>query len=208
MNCFGIHDYLQVYRFSRGGDENKVEESRVMRVIEQTAPYTPDYIVDRYSVPVYRFCRSLTYSKEDAEDLFQETFIKAFNDIRKLNLADNPQSFLFSTALYIWKSWKRKYARRKRIAPVEPMDENIESGMDIENGYLLQEEKRLVKKLVNALPERFKVPTIMYYTLEVGISEIAVTLHIPEGTVKSRLHKARKLIEKGLVSCNDEKKQQ
>jgi RNA polymerase sigma-70 factor (ECF subfamily) len=156
-------------------------------------------LIDEYSNSVYRFCRSLTYSKEDADDLFQETFLRAFEHQSKESALDNPQSFLFSTSLYIWKSWKRKYARRKRLAPIEPLDENISAGVEMEDTFMEQEEIRIVREVVKALPNKFRIPIILYYVMEMSVSDIALTLKLPVGTVKSRLFKARKLVEKGMV---------
>jgi RNA polymerase sigma-70 factor (ECF subfamily) len=133
-------------------------------------------LVDKYSGSVYKFCRSLTYSKEDADDLLQETFLRTFEQLPKIIASDNPQGFLFSTASYLWKSWKRKYA-----------------------SFATDEEVRLVRELVDGLPDKLKTPTILYYTLEMNVPDIAKTLELPSGTVKSRLFKARKIIEKGLV---------
>jgi len=160
--------------------------------------------VDEYSNSVYKFCRNLTYSKEDAENLFQETFLKAFEQSKK-NTLTNPQSYLFSTSLYIWKSWKRKYARRKRIAPVRPLEDNMAGNTDIENDFIKQEEISIIKGIVESMQDKFRIPIILYYTMEMSISEIALTLKIPAGTVKSRLFKARKFVEKGLVKINYEK---
>lgn len=162
-------------------------------------------LVDEHSDSIYRFCRSLTYSKEDADDLFQETFLKAFEQLPKLSASDNPKGFLFSTSLYIWKSWKRKYARRKRLAPVETLDENNAAGLHMEERFMAQEETRIVRELVEALPDKFKIPVILYYTIEMSITDIAVALKLPSGTVKSRLFKARKLVEKGLAAIDYEK---
>ena len=157
---------------------------------------------DKYGDSLYKFCRSLTYSKEDADDLFQETFLKIFEQPLKIKESENPKSFLFSTALYIWKSWKRKYARRNKLAPVEPINEtnsNIANENNIEDDYIANEEIQTVRGLVEKLPEKYKIPLILYYTMEMDISEIAETLKIPNGTVKSRLFTARKIIEKGLI---------
>ena len=156
-------------------------------------------LVDRHSDSVYKFCRSLTFSKEDADDLFQETFLRAFEQLSKISVSDNPQGFLFSTSLYIWKSWKRKYARRKRLAPAAPLDDTVACGVTMGDRFMVQEETRLVRALVEALPEKLKIPMILYYTIEMSIPDIAFTMKLPVGTVKSRLFKARKLIEKGLV---------
>ena len=94
--------------------------AEVLRAINMKIQYNTTSLVDDYADVVYKFCRSLTYTKEDADDLFQETFLKTFEHLPKINASDNPKSFLLSTALYLWKSWKRRYARRSRIAPIEP----------------------------------------------------------------------------------------
>jgi RNA polymerase sigma-70 factor (ECF subfamily) len=154
--------------------------------------------VAEYGDSVYRFCRSLTYTREDADDLFQETYLKALERFQQVNILGNPQSFLFSTALFIWKSWKRKFARRKRLAPIEDVNEFTVNGSGMDDTLSAQEEIAIVHELVGALPEKFKIPVILYYTVEMSVPEIALVLDVPEGTVKSRLFKARKIIEKGL----------
>jgi len=159
---------------------------------------TANELVENYADAVYKFCRSLTYTKEDAEDLFQDTFVQVFAQMAKLATATNPQSFLFSTALYQWKSRKRKYARRNSIAPIAPLSNLDKSDYDLAGSIIAQEEIRLVRELVADLPEKYKAPIALFYTVEMSVAEIAAVLKIPQGTVKSRLHKARILIEKGL----------
>ncbi|GHV11115.1 RNA polymerase sigma factor [Clostridia bacterium] len=155
-------------------------------------------LVDEHGDSVYKFCRSLAFSKEDADDLFQETFLRVLQQPDKINSSDNPQGFLFSTALFIWKSWKRKYARHNRIAPAEPFDEMVQSGENLEEDLIAREEIRIVRELVDALPEKLRIPVILFYTMEMNVPDIARELKLPPGTVKSRLFKARKIVGKGL----------
>jgi len=188
--------------------EVKVEDT--LRAIKKTktqiipAKINFKDLVDDYNESIYRFCCRLTYSKEDAEDLFQDTFLKAFEQLPKVNASNNPKSFLFSTALYLWKSRKRKYARRNRLVPIQPLDDTMVSDINMENSIMAKEENRIVRELVENLPEKFKIPTILYYTVEMNVQDIASTLKLPVGTVKSRLFKARKLIEEGLVGNEHE----
>ena len=161
---------------------------------------TSEELVDDYGEQIFRFCLRLTYSKEDAEDLFQETFMRAFEQLPKVNASGNPKSFLFSTALYLWKSKKRTYARRNRIAPIQALDYEVVSDIDIEYRVMAQEDIQLVREIVHALPEKFKIPIMLYYSAEMDLPDIAATLKLPIGTVKSRLHRARKAVEKGLVN--------
>ena len=75
-------------------------------------------LVNEYGNTVYRFYLSLAFRKEDADDLFQDTYVRAFSEIEKIRKSENPKSFLLSIAVSLWKSQKRKYARRNRLAPV------------------------------------------------------------------------------------------
>ena len=159
-------------------------------------------LVDVYAGTIYKFCKSIAYSKEDADDLFQDTFILAFSHMSKIKRCDNPRNFLLSTAAYLWKSRQRKFARRKKLAPEITINEEFDTksdNIDLVDDVITKEEQRIVRGLVDALPEKLKIPVILYYTNELSISDIATILKIPAGTVKSRLHKARKIIEKGLV---------
>ena len=155
------------------------------------------YFIDTYSTMLYRFCRSLTYSIESAEDLFQDTWFHLLRKPEKLQTASSPQSFLCQAALFLWKSEQRKYARRKRIAPEAPLDTAIDSGQNLEENLLRQTEREFVQDLVENLPEHLRLPLVLYYTLEMDIAEIAKALDLPSGTVKSRLYYARQEIKKG-----------
>ena len=52
-------------------------------------------LVSKYCDSVYRFCLSLVFRREDADDLFQDTYLHAFTKIEKINQSSNPQGFLF-----------------------------------------------------------------------------------------------------------------
>lgn len=98
-----------------------------------------DRLVDEQGPALYRFCRSLAFSREDGEDLFQDAFLKAAE--RPERLAEDPRRALFSTALSLWRSRKRKIARRERIAPTGPLPEQpLPGGTDPEEKVLVREE--------------------------------------------------------------------
>ena len=77
---------------------------------------TEAQLVDEHGAAVYKFCRSITSTKHDADDLFQDTFVNVFSNMPKIEKAENTKGFLLSTAAYLWKSQRRKYARRHKIA--------------------------------------------------------------------------------------------
>jgi len=161
----------------------------------QNKPTVTD-LIDDHGTMLYRFCRSITYSKEDAEDLFQETWVTILQRPLKLEMIKTPQSFLCRETLSIWKSKQRKYARRKRLAPEAPLDAEIDSGQDVESEMLQKAEKEFVRQSVDKLPDKYRIPIILYYNAEMDIADISQTLNIPLGTVKSRLFNARQIIKK------------
>jgi RNA polymerase sigma-70 factor (ECF subfamily) len=158
-------------------------------------------LVSEYQTVVYRYCLNLTYQRADADDLFQDTYLRAFSMIDKITVFENPQSFLLSIATSLWKSQKRKFARRKRLAPEVDFDESyFDNTAKPEDEIIADEETLLVRKLVNNLPDKLKIPIVMYYTIEMKISEISETLGLPIGTVKTHLSRGREIIRKGLVN--------
>ena len=186
---------------SNVNNENIVNETTHMEVSNtKSANRLLDELMNQSGDELYKFCRRLTYSKEDADDLFQETFLRILEQTDKLKDVDNPAGRLFSTAIYTWKEWQRKVARRNRIAPIKIFVEaEVNHNSRVEEEIILAEESRMVREIVSELPEKFRIPIVLYYSIEMNTAEIASVLQLPVGTVKSRLHKGRKMVEKGLV---------
>ena len=163
--------------------------------------------IQEYGTDVWKFCRQVTPNRIEAEDLYQETFLKAMEQIDKIDSGRNPRSYLISIALCLWKNKKRKYAWRNRIADMRSYGEEAAWAREIfpemevgvmENEMITREERRMVRQAVAELKERYQIPVLLYYMESFSIEEISGILSIPRGTVKSRLHKARKLLEKEL----------
>ena len=159
-------------------------------------------LVEMHGNAIYTFCCSLTHNKIEADDLYQETFLKAIERKGKIHQNENPKSYLLAIAIGIWKNSRRKYARRQRIAPMESLNENSdgENGLSMELTKSITTEDRMINKEmcqivryeVEQLSDKLKIPLYLYYTLELPVENIAKIMKIPTGTVKSRLFKARK----------------
>ena len=163
-----------------------------------------------YGKDIYTFCTQITGSRQEAEDLYQDTFLKAVELGERIDYNQNPRSYLISVALRIWKNRKRKFAWRQRIAGTCALAEEIETGgmsgeeNSVENTILKQELEIQVKNAVKNLNPKYRIPVYLYYTLQLSVEEIAKIMEIPQGTVKSRLYKARTLLKKELEVVLDE----
>lgn len=78
------------------------------------------------------------------------------------------------------------------------MEEEISAASTPEEHALRLEEAQTVRRLVAGLPERLRVIVLLYYMEELTVPQIAEILHIPQGTVKSRMYQARKALQKEL----------
>ena len=157
-------------------------------------------LIDEYGTELFRFCRKLTYSEHDAEELYQDTFLKAMDLNDRIDVNNNPKSYLLSIAVSLWNNKKRKYARRNRIAPTESfdMEESHQIASDDstpEEALLKKELYATVNKCIDALDEKMRVPILLFYNSQLSVEKIAQIIDVPVGTVKSRLHKARALIK-------------
>ncbi len=167
--------------------------------------------INEYGNDIYAFCKRITGNRQEAEELYQDTFLKALELGDKIDYEQNPKSYLVSIALRIWKNRRRKYAWRKRIAATEELieemaaEESIAQESSVEEVLLQEELKEQVKRAVARLDERYRLPIYFYYTLQFSVEEIGKIMKLPTGTVKSRLHKARKLLKKELEVVLDEK---
>lgn len=134
--------------------------------------------------------------------------MKAVELMKNIDYENNPKSFLISIALRLWKNKKRKYAWRMRIAGTESLIEETVENLEAENcpvEEMIQKEiQRQVRKAVAGLEEKYRIPVYLFYTVQMSVAEISKTLKIPEGTVKTRLYKARKLLKEKLEVVLDE----
>ncbi|QXM05599.1 RNA polymerase sigma factor [Crassaminicella indica] len=155
-----------------------------------------------YSPQALKTVYLMTYNKELSEDIVQEAFVQCFNNLKNLK---DPQAF---------KSWLYKILRRiswryikkeKKLIPVENIIDKYQYNNNQKNSFesIEQSETRMfILELLDKLSLPLKTTVILYYYNEMSVSEISKVLGCFEGTVKSRLYKARKRIERELLKAN------
>ncbi len=141
------------------------------------------------------FAINLTRDSEAANDLFQETLYKALANHEKYNAGTNIKAWLFTIMRNIFINDYRRKAKQKTIFDNTPNDyllnyQQPAINNDAESDMRLKE----ITKAVDDLPEIFKVPFKLYFE-GYKYNEIAEVLAEPLGTIKSRIHFARKLLK-------------
>lgn len=165
-------------------------------------------IIENHGKSIYGFCYKLTNNKEQANDLYQEAFLKALEKRDVIDGDKNPKSYIISLAIGLWKNQRRKQAWRQLIAPTSELrdtdKEQLQSDQNILDTIIINEQHLIVQSSANELKDKLKMPLLMFYTAQMSIEEISEALAIPKGTVKSRLHKARIKIRESLEASGYE----
>lgn len=145
------------------------------------------------------FAVSLTHDQEVAKDLFQETLYRALANKDKYSTGTNVKAWLFTIMRNIFINDYRRRAKQKTIFDNSINESLIDSGKTVVNNT---GEQSLYLKEINHsiyhLPQIFKIPFLLYFE-GYRYHEIAYSLNEPLGTIKSRIHFARKLLKEQIT---------
>ncbi len=160
-------------------------------------------IMELYGRDLFSFCRFVTRDRQDAEELYQDTFLKLYESRERLYIDRNAKSFLMSVALNLYRNVRRKRSVRERIAgaaySVEESGQELpDEGEGVEERVLSGETCRALREAVRRLPDRYRLPVLLYYMEELTQREIAGIMGLPEETVKTRLRRARAILRKDM----------
>jgi RNA polymerase sigma factor (sigma-70 family) len=141
------------------------------------------------------FAINLTRDSEAANDLYQETLYKALANKEKYNAGTNIKAWLFTIMRNIFINDYRRKAKQKTIFDSTPNDYLInQKQTSISNAAESDLRIKEINKAIQQLPEIFKTPFLLYFD-GYKYNEIAEVLIEPLGTIKSRIHFARKLLK-------------
>ena len=151
---------------------------------------------------LYSFALKLARSRDDAEDLVSDTLLRAFERWEQYRLGTNIRAWLFTILYHVFVSRKRRIDARE----VQPSDESegwsafeAVGEVDPEGRFydsFLDDE---ITRAIDALPDEYRSAVVLSDVHELRYAEIAQILGVPEGTVKSRLFRGRRILQKKLV---------
>ena len=150
---------------------------------------------------MYSFALKLARSRDDAEDLVSDTILRAFERWEQYRLGTNIRAWMFTILYHVFVSRRRRIDAREvqpaddgdGRAPYDPVGE-----ADPESRFydsFLDEE---ITRAIDALPVEYRAAVVLSDVHELRYAEIAQILDVPEGTVKSRLFRGRRLLQKKL----------
>ncbi|WP_339312946.1 RNA polymerase sigma factor [Paenibacillus sp. FSL M7-0896] len=165
-----------------------------------------EFLIVRYRDDLYRFCRHLTLNRQDAEDLFQEVWVRVLRKLEKYDAERPFKPWLFQVAFNMYRDryrkWKSVYALWTWLSSDAELIHIRDPAPLAEEDLLRHEEHRHLEECLRSLPKRYLAPLILYYYEEFSYEGIAEVLGVPLGTVKSRLNHGKKLLHKLMKEMN------
>jgi len=169
----------------------------------------------RHLDALYRTALRMTRSEADAEDLVQETYIRAFRFREQFTLGTNMKAWLFRILTNTFINTYRRKSAQPEVTDLEGVDEfslyrrmaddrAASSSPDPETELLKGVVDTEVTDALEELPEKFRT-TVLLDVEGFSYKEIAEMLGIPIGTVMSRLHRGRKFLQKRLYDLARER---
>jgi RNA polymerase sigma-70 factor (ECF subfamily) len=139
----------------------------------------------QYSGPICRYLAGLTGDPHRAEDLTQETFVRAYLALERGAQWDNPRAWLYRVASRLAIN---EHRRQKLIqwSPLWSTDVDPAPGLEATVA-----ERLAVRKALDALSPKYKIPLVLYASEGYSVAEVAEMLELSTGAVKVRLYRAR-----------------
>jgi len=183
------------------------EERRLIEQSRQGDQGAFDALVRRYEKQLYNTAYRLTGSYDDASDLAQEAFVRAWNNLRSFRGDASFSTWLYRIVTNVFlDERKRRRARPQRsLEEALGSDENTvtrqfeDAGPTPQDRVEERERWQILQKAIAELPAPQRVMVVLYHTENRSYEEIAQIMGLPMGTVKSRLNRARLALKNKLA---------
>lgn len=149
-------------------------------------------LIEQYGDDILKTALVILKSKELAEDVYQETFLRVCRSFSSYRRESSEKTWITSIAINVCRDYMRS-SWKKRVVVTEDFL-TYTSDSDTEELIERRDEKKELLKAIMKLPDKYRQIIHLYYYQEMDVKDIAKVLKIPGGTVKSRLFKARNLL--------------
>jgi RNA polymerase sigma factor (sigma-70 family) len=152
---------------------------------------------------LYNFARWLVHNSNDAEDLVQETYLKALRSFASFQSGTNFRAWIFQILRNTFLSSRSKLERRMTVA-MDSEEDRPELAVDTETPETIlmnRSNSQLAQRAIDDLPVHYRETLLLCEVEEMSYQEIAEILSIPIGTVMSRLARARKALRESLLGA-------
>lgn len=170
------------------------DESEILDRIRAGDIDAVQVLFEEYRPRIYRICLIYTDNADDARDVLQETFLRAYRSIRRFRGDSAVSTWLTRIAINICLNLRRDRRQTESLEPERletlPVEAPVGSPGSPEEAVRARELRERILAIVATLPPRERMAFILKHFEHLKIREISVRMEISEGTVKSFLHRA------------------
>jgi RNA polymerase sigma-70 factor (ECF subfamily) len=170
-----------------------VDTNALIRRCQRGDKLAVEVLIRRYQDYVYRLCYLVMRNEQDAEDMAQETFIRAFRALPRFEIREGAsfEAWLYRISVNCCRSRMRRRWYQVLPWPDPPPPLHSEPEKHPDRQMMQLEARDAMLAAVNTLGEKHRLVVILRYYADLSNEEIAQALNIPSGTVRSRLFTAR-----------------
>jgi RNA polymerase sigma-70 factor (ECF subfamily) len=191
-------------RSGKQGLDN-LEPEALIRRCQRGDPLAIEVLIRRYQNYVFRLCYLVMRNEQDAEDMTQETFVRAFRALPRFEIREGTsfEAWLYRVAVNACRSRMRR--KWYQVLPwPDPAPQMVSEPEEEPDRRVMRGEQRdEILAAIDTLGEKHRLVVILRYYGGLSNEEIAQALNIPCGTVRSRLHVARRRLKEVLTESGE-----
>ncbi len=179
--------------------DRALDDGALMARVKQGDEQAFADLVDRYKNPLVNYLTRMTRSRERAEDLAQDAFVRVYRSAGRYRERGQFQAFLYRIATNQLRSEERRAARWRGLLPSLAAEHRLRATTSSPQSAALGAEAVIaVTRALSRLPIHYRAPLVLREIEGWPYARIAGTLGCREGTVKSRVHRGKKLLRDDL----------
>lgn len=161
-----------------------------------------ELLVKKYQKGIYRLTYRMTNDHFTADELAMDTFIRAYKALDRFKEGANFFNWIYTIGMRLSLNFLKKEKRKLNIDPelVNAMSHRQTHEDGLLDRVIAKETTMRIREAIQRLPEKLRMVLLLRVDEELSYEEIATVLHIPSGTVMSRLNRARDRLKKGMGS--------
>ncbi len=180
-----------------------IDDEEPGRAGERRAAAELERLMDTYGQDVLRLAYAYLRNRASAEDAYQETFLRAHRHRRSFEGRSSEKTWMMRIAMNVCRDMRRSAWWRRVRLPGTEREAEARGGGALADADELPEEAAVraerndsLLRCVGALPEPQRAVVLLHYYQEMSVTDVAEALGVAEGTVRSRLHRARERLRR------------
>jgi RNA polymerase sigma-70 factor (ECF subfamily) len=178
---------------------NREDERELIQSIKAGNYRLYERLIEIYQRPLYVFIWRMVRDEDDAKDLCQDTFFKAYKKIKSFKEKSKFSSWLFQIGYRKALDFMAKKKRQRSV--LDKMETQSQMAKN-EREFEIKQADRAIGRIIDGLHQNHRTALHLFYKEEMTYNEIASVMKVPINTVKSHIHRGKEIVRDKLARMN------